>query len=216
MMAIKEKEDELFKKWAKKRQGFVSDGVIDEDSYLLSKIKVLYILKEVNDIGGGDWDLREFVKNGARARTWNNITRWTIGINNIEKEIPWIEIETITDEQRKEHLKGICAVNLKKSPGDYVCNGYDLYRVAEEDASHLKEQIALYDADLIICCGTSDIYHSIFQKSVDWKRTNKGIWYYEFKKNKYLISYVHPEARISPNIPYYGLMDAIKEIKGIN
>ncbi|RII33222.1 hypothetical protein D2A34_19850 [Clostridium chromiireducens] len=186
---------------------------MDEDSYIASDIKILFILKEVNDAGGGNWDLRTFVSNGARTHTWNNITRWTMGIRSIEREIYWDEIETISKEQREKYLKSIGAINLKKTPGDYVCYGDELNRIAKEDSLYLKEQISLYDADLIICCGTSDVYHSVFEEQVKWKRTNRGVWYHELKEGKYLISYVHPEARVGANILYYGLIDAIKEIK---
>ncbi|WP_069648988.1 hypothetical protein [Caloranaerobacter ferrireducens] len=215
MGVITNNENKLFKLWSQNRPGFVSDGVVCEDSYISAKIKIVYILKEVNDIDGGNWDLREFVRNGARANTWNNITRWTLGIINIDKELCWDEIENITIEQRKKYLKSICVINLKKTPGNYVCNEDELCRIAKEDKLYLKKQISLYDPDLIICCGTSDIYHSIFNEPVEWKRTNRGIWYYEYKKDKYLISYLHPEARVRDNLLFYGLIDAIKEIKGI-
>jgi len=213
MGIITDGENELFERWSKNRLGFVSDGIIDEDSYLASEIKLLFILKEVNDIGGGNWDLRDFVRMGARERTWNNITRWTLGIRSIEKELPWNNIDSISKEQRKNYLKSIGAINLKKTSGSYVCNGDELSRIAKEDRHYLKEQISLYDADLIICCGTSDVYNSIFGKPEEWKRTNRGVWYYELKKGKFFVSYVHPEARVSSNIIYYGLVDAIKEIK---
>ena len=34
------------------------------------------LLKEVN--GGEDWDLREFLREGGRKQTWDNVTRWVI------------------------------------------------------------------------------------------------------------------------------------------
>lgn len=206
------KENELFKEWAKNRPGFVSDGLINEEEYLASKIKILYVLKEVNDIGGGNWDLRSFVNNGARESTWDNITRWTIGIRNIEREVTWDEIENISQDERKKYLRSIGAINLKKTPGDYICDENDLQKIANEDKKYLKKQISLYTPDLILCCGTSNIYHSIFTEPVNWKRTSRGVWYYHFENNRYLVSYVHPEARVSSNIIYYGLIDAIKEI----
>ena len=47
----------------------------------------------------------------------------------------------------------------------------------------------------------------------DWKTTSRGVYYYEFDKGKYFIKYAHPEARVSDNLLYYGLIDAIKELK---
>ena len=74
-MTIGQKEEVLFNKWSANRQGFVSDGVVDEDSYLNSMPKIMFLLKEVNDRKGGGWDLREFLRNGARSQNWDNVTR---------------------------------------------------------------------------------------------------------------------------------------------
>ena len=80
-------QKELFE-WKKKCPGFVSDGIVNEQSYMKSPIKLLFLLKEVN--GGSDWDLCEYVANGGRKQTWSNIARWTEGIHNIDREIPWM------------------------------------------------------------------------------------------------------------------------------
>ncbi|MCP1226491.1 hypothetical protein [Sebaldella sp. S0638] len=46
------KEKILFEKWRKKRIDLIEDGIVDEESYKNSNIKILYLLKEVNDITG--------------------------------------------------------------------------------------------------------------------------------------------------------------------
>ena len=58
-MGIRERENELFARWADRRPGLVMDGVVDETAYLASSPKILFLLKEVNDQNGGGWDLRE-------------------------------------------------------------------------------------------------------------------------------------------------------------
>lgn len=63
-MSITEQEKELFALWSVNRKGFVFDGVVSETDYLASGLKVCFVLKEVNDIDGGDWDLRQFVHGG--------------------------------------------------------------------------------------------------------------------------------------------------------
>lgn len=115
-MSIKDEENSLFGEWKGNREGFVSDGVISEKDYLNSDIKICVVLKEVNDFGGGGWDLREFIADGARSQTWNNVVRWINGIRNIERDISWNEFEDIKKEDRQSSLKSICAMNLKKSP----------------------------------------------------------------------------------------------------
>lgn len=218
---IVEKEKQLFKEWAEKRKGFSPDGIIDETYYFESKPKLLFLMKEVNSEKG--FDLKQFVKNGGRARSWNNIARWIFGIRNLSKELKWTELKKIkTDEQRKQLFKSICIMNLKKSPGSSTTVNKELSKIAEEDKEFLNRQIQIYlndlatRPDLIIACGsvTSDTFNALvtIQNASEWKTTSRGIWYYEYEKNRFFIDYSHPEARVQDSLLYYGLIDAIKEL----
>lgn len=212
-MSITDKENNLFIEWKENRKGFVSDGLVSEQDYLNSDIKICIVLKEVNDPDGGGWDLREFLANGARSQTWNNIVRWVRGIRNIECDIPWKDLEHISEEERKSTLKSICAINLKKSPGTHTTDNASLNKVANEDSNYIERQFLLYNPDITICGGTGDLFKGIagfceFQ----WKRTNRGIWWYERAPKKYVIAYCHPEARVDNPLIVYGLIDAIREI----
>ena len=60
-MSIYEDETKLFDSWIGKRDGFVVDGVVSEEHYINSPLKLRFVLKEVNDEGGGGWDLRQFI-----------------------------------------------------------------------------------------------------------------------------------------------------------
>ena len=116
-MSIFEREQELFERWVNDssfvRDGFVWDGVACEETYIKSTPKLLFVLKEVNDPEGGDWDLREFMRNGATGMTWNNITRWVEGIRNLPNDMPWEMLEYIDEERRQKALRTIAAVNLR-------------------------------------------------------------------------------------------------------
>jgi len=219
-MGITEKEKSLFEKWKKDRENFVSDGVIDEAAYTKSQIKLVFILKEVNsDESGGD--LRKYLKEkNDRYQTWDNITRWVLGIRRLQENLKWAEdkINKINQERRIQTLQSICAINLKKSPGGHTTNEKNLATEAKSDKEYINKQYSLYEPDLTICCGTivNKLFHEIinFDKPVGWKITSRGIDYHERKKNKYIISYSHPEARVQDNLLYYGLLDAIREIYG--
>lgn len=119
-------ENELLDKFSTKINGMVKDGVVSWNDYLQSDIKILFVLKEVN--GSDNWDLRAFLREGGRADTWNNITRWLMGIRNIDKEL-------------------------------------------------LKEQLNLYNPNLVICCGTVNEYFDFIceNKQFDWKTTNRNL-----------------------------------------
>lgn len=215
-MTIVQREEGLFNKWSAVRPGFVSDGVVDEDSYLNSALRIMLVLKEVNAPKGGGWDLREFIRNGARSQTWRNVTRWVYGIRNIHNDIEWKEIQKISKDQRKEYLESICAINLKKSPGGYTTDNNALSQIAREDRTFLNEQFKFYDPDLVICCGSvvTSLFHDLIEFSLkpDWKMTKRGIWYYQMQQCKFVVAYSHPEARVTDCLLYYGFVDAIREL----
>lgn len=216
-------ENLLFDEWSKKREELSSDGIIDEQSYLESKPKLLFLLKEVNSNIG--FDLKQFVKDGGRPQTWDNIARWIYGIRSLDKEFEWKELENInTEEQRQELFKSICVMNLKKSPGGHTTDNNKLWEIASEDKEFLNRQFNIYfenpliRPELIIACGSATSY--TFNELIhipdasEWKMTSRGICYYEYNNgNGFFIRYSHPEARVQHNLLYYGLVDAIKEIK---
>lgn len=222
-MSISELEEKLFAEWKTKekiecsidnKKIFVRDGIIDEESYLKAPVKILYLLKEVNG-GNKDWDLREYVKDGGQSATWDNVTRWTKGIFNYKEELNWVSLKKIDENNRKEVLKFIAVVNLKKIPGGYTADYKKIedFLKKESNISYLKKQISFYNPDIVICCGTGWWYSSYIDKDIKWKETKRGV-NYDKKDNKIIISYLHPEARVSSNLLYYGLIDAIKEIYG--
>lgn len=223
MKSLIEQEKILFNDWTKKRKAFSPDGIIDEESYLNSDPKLLFLLKEVNTKEGKKLDLKDFIRNGGRRQTWDNIARWVYGIRNIHKNLEWNDIEKIkTIEQRKEILKSICVINLKKSPGIHTTNNSQLWEVAEEDKYYLNRQFKIYfdnidsRPNLIIACGS--ITSSTFNELVsipdkrDWIITSRGIWYCEFEKGRYFIEFAHPEARVQDCLLFYGLIDAVREL----
>ncbi len=212
-MSITEKEEKLFKLWEAGRKDFVRDGVILENDYSDSFPKIAFILKEVNDPGGGGWDLREFVAEGGRAQTWNNIARWVHGIKNRNNIPNWGFYSEISEDFRKEILKGICVINLKKSPGTHITNMRTLESAAESDKEYIRRQYALYEPDLTICCGTGDLFKKVVgHGDKKWRQTKRGIWWYERDVGKYVVSFAHPEARVCSPLLIYGLLDAVNEI----
>ncbi len=220
-MNIKEEENSLFRDWSSKRAKLSQDGMIDEKYYLASNPKLLFLLKEVNS--NSEFDLREFVKEGGRSQTWDNIARWTYGIRNLQREVDWKELVKV--EKRQELLKYICVMNLKKSPGGHTNDKIELKKIAQDDEDFLNKQFQIYFADpatrpdFIIACGstTSAIFNSVIKinNKSGWKLTKRGVWFYKYDTKRYFISYAHPEARIQSSLLYYGLIDTIKELTSL-
>ncbi len=212
-MSISTDEEKLFLAWQECRNGFVRDGVVSEESFLKSKHRIVFILKEVNDVGGGGWDLREFVREGGRRQTWNNIARWVHGINHLPEVYNWDQYSDISEDFRRENLQEICVMNLKKSPGTHTTEYAALKTVAHEDSDNLRAQYSLYNPKLTICCGTADLFKEVIgHNDLQWYRTSKGIWWYKGKPGSNVVSFAHPEARVQSSLLLYGLLDAVSEI----
>lgn len=212
-MTIKEKEELLFEKLKKENHDRVKDGIVDENQYLSSKYKILYVMKEVN--GGNDWDLREFLYQGGRSQTWDNVARWTQGILNLDKDYSWEELSENNEKRREIYLKKIGSINLKKTGGGYTSVDKEISKAAMENREILKNQVNIYNPDIIICCGTAgNFVNSIYDpKEIKWSMTQRGVEYIKYKE-KTILSFAHPEARIRDAYLHYVLVDAVREILG--
>lgn len=212
-MTISEQESVLFNDWKGKREGFVFDGVVSELDYLKSEIKLCFVLKEVNDLGGGGWDLREFIDGGARWQTWDNVSRWVTCIRDINSNTKWSELENIDDDYRKDILRSICAFNLKKSPGSHTTERASFNAVVSEDKDYIKKQYDLYNPDITVCCGTGwDLRWALGLNDCEVFETSRGIKWFMNKQNKPVFIYAHPAARVQDSLIVYGLIDTIREV----
>jgi hypothetical protein len=209
---LRQKEEQLFARWRARRRPFISDGLIDPDRYLAAEPKIAFALKEVNYPNGKeDWDLRAFLRDGGRPATWNNIVRWTIGIRSAERLV-WERYETVTEDQRRDVLPTITVMNVKKSPGAASADSSMLKAVANEDRDLLAEQLDLYRPDLLICCGVQGRWFPQLD-GAPWHRTGRGIYYRRFGENQLAIGFYHPQVRWPDNLMFFGLVDAIHELR---
>lgn len=211
-MEIRETENNLFKKWKEKRPNFISDGIVNKDTYSNTSTKVLYILKEVN--GGKNWDLRDFLRKGAHWRTWNNIVRWQFGIEKKNSINHFDEINYVNNDTRKKYLSRIAVINLKKEAGKSNSNMKEIRDSSWNDRVYIKKQIELYKPDVIICCGTGEIVkeYQLIEGIKEWHSTNNGINYSTNQKT-IVINYFHPQQyRINKKKLYDDLILAYNEI----
>ena len=171
--SIEKQEKELFNEWRKTTPNLSEDGIVEPKSYLNADIKILFLLKEVNSKEG--FNLKEFVRNGGRTQTWDNIARWTCGIHNWKKDFIWDEIEPINIKIRKEWLRFISVMNIKKTPGGHTSNYQSLWEDSAKDKEFLNRQFKLYynnpqlKPDFIIACGTqtSNFFHTLIPFAQD-------------------------------------------------
>jgi hypothetical protein len=221
---ISKGEDEILANLRKKlpEENIIVDGVIEETVYnsLAPGQKLLFILKEVNGVTEQNWSLKQFVKEGGRKATWDNISKWVYGIHNLEKELTWQALEGKNDDNdfRICNLSKIAVMNLKKISGTHTTVNSEIWDfIRDIEVKHLlSKQIELYTPDITICCGTptGDVISQLlnFDK---WDVTSRGIWYKRTETAGVIIYYFHPEARVGENLLFYGLVDAIRVLTAL-
>lgn len=217
MSRLGEREDALFDRWrgglGRDSGRFVPDGAVCAETFESTDTRIVFLLKEVNDPDGGNWDLREFLRDGGRGATWNNVTRWTKGLLALPQLLPWGDLEHIDKEARIGTLRNIAAVNLKKVPGGGGADVDVLRDFARRNREYLRRQLELYRPSLIVGCGgdvTSVLFGEILPEP-DWRRSVRGVRYARIEGATYL-DYYHPNARISGNLLNYGLIDSVQEV----
>ncbi|MCI6651927.1 MAG: uracil-DNA glycosylase family protein [Ruminococcus sp.] len=210
-MSIIFEEEKLFDELKRSNPNIIMDGIVNEKEYLSAKYRIVYILKEAN--GGKGWSLKDFLYSGGRAQTWDNVSRWTEAILNLENNHIWSYWEKDCEKRRSVYLKKIGVINLKKEAGSHTSVGKEIHSSAIKNKDFLQKQLSIYQPNLIICCGTAHSFiEAVFpNKHIDWKMTSRGIWYF-IEKQKIVISFLHPEARVKDCVLHYALVDAVKEI----
>lgn len=206
-------EDRLFDEWEGRASGLVRDGSPDPNAYQKSGRRLLFLLKEVNDKGGGDWDLRAFLRDGAQWQTWDNVTRWTRGIRALPTVLPWSAVSTVSLQDRQEVLGSIVAMNVKKFPGGAEANNDELKAALDRDADLLRRQFEWYKPEIVVCCGTDWLAVDLFglPPVESWSSTHRGLPFTEID-GSVVLSYVHPAAWIKPWVLHYGLVDGMSDL----
>jgi hypothetical protein len=213
-MGIKEREDELFKEWRKKRPEFIAcfiaDGVVNETEFEKGNPKIVFLLKETNNFEYKHKDLRVLLKDGHTGKAlWNNVVRWTMGIRAVWNGGEPINIEKISQELRKEHLNTIAAVNVKKITGGSRAKKKEISQYLREDSEFILRQLAIYDADVVILGGVD------YPKPLERCGKANTIKYGYDGKTLVLTCY-HPAYAERCERLVDGLVTAIKEIRAVN
>lgn len=186
-------QNKVFEKHRKKYDEFCEDGIVSAIDYTMSNFKICYILKETNSSTG--FDLAKFVREGCCGATWNNISRWTAGIL-FNKEFD--DVKSISKDDRIKYLAPIAAINLKKTPGSASSNNKIISSFARDDKAYILDELKAIDPEIIICCGTGDIFieEILDKKSSDFKNVenNDDLFYY-WHNDKLIVKYRHPQWR---------------------
>jgi hypothetical protein len=131
-------------------EGICQDGIIDIATYNKAKVKILFILKDVNDWPSGD--LRDMLKKGPVDQIWHAVARWASGLLLGFPSFSSIDTKQIMTQS----IQSVAVINLKKYSGYSSIGPRILNAFAKNDHKLLLAQINMIKPDLIIACGTFD------------------------------------------------------------
>jgi hypothetical protein len=189
--------------------------------------RLLILTKDLNDNEGG-WDIRydtgrvydagKFVVKTSHLRFYSNLTLWAYALLDASEGNP-IDVFDMTpswDELREYYETApIARVNCKKTVGSEKCPNAVLRKHLETYGDLLQEQIALYDADIILCCGGSDLIKDFIKEKYlpDLEAVEGTDWmYFSRSTNKLVVNSYHPSYMgCSPEKIYESMMWGMKK-----
>jgi hypothetical protein len=150
---------------------FFEDGILNQDAYDKAEVKVLLVLKEVNDKVDkdderGDWSFMEHLERGP-AGMWLAAARWCMAIlegaragtmpdfdQSTGQDGTGPSIKSAGRDELHRALQQVAVLNLNKLGGGRSTDATKLALRAKQDADLLRRQIDLIAPDIIVACGT--------------------------------------------------------------
>lgn len=194
-------------------QNFISDGIVNETAYQNAKPKICYFLKEAYSRDSDtDWNLTEWLANGAMTRMWGTVAEWTYGILHTTcSDIP--SKPCLSNREKSALLQAISVVNVKKSNGTVRSDYADLLRYAVFDQAFLKRELEILKPDVIVCGNNSSLLRLLYGAALtdNGKVSEDGaIPYRSMHENGYaivgnqiILDFYHPANQYPSIMNYY-------------
>lgn len=202
---------ERIKELKKEDNYIVTDGVVDSNHYYDAKPKILWVLKEANS-AGEDWSYSDFFKctwhKHKRLPSIRKIVYTTYGL--LSKINAFNDIPLWCESNYREELKKMAIINLKKVPGGAKSNYNTIKAAYVENEDLLKEQIEVYNPDVIIFGGTFSFMDFLHNNLPEKTVTEMGNHYYNVG-GKLFINTWHPAYTKFTDKAY--VMDIINIVK---
>lgn len=159
----------------------------EEQQWSDASLRLMVLTKELNDDDG--WDIRG--ESGrvpsprltcrTAQRFFPNLELWVYGLMNIpdHKAIPFSRADNATRLQGFYENAPIVRINCKKQPDLKSASNMLMQKYLRDYADLLKEQITLYDADIILCVGGQGVMVHFLAEQVypDLEQYNDHIWF---------------------------------------
>jgi hypothetical protein len=191
--------DELFSRWKQARpeydnesedKRFSLDGIEDYDQWSKSKPKIVFLLKE-NCASDDNWEPRERIDRDANDFSLN-IIRWRqllIDLYNKSLNEP-----SFSYAELPKYVNDIALIEVKKlNERKNNSTPADLRQYAINDKDFIKEQIALLNPNIILCCNTATFYGRDIYGDEHWECLIQDSSCKCFKHgNRLVIDFYHP------------------------
>lgn len=173
---------------------------MNEERFASSKVKVLFLLKEVNDREQKkDWSLVQLIHNQINKmkflRIWHTVGIWSFALQNGFPAYQTLKLK----HNVRDGLYEIATTNLKKSGGGGTSDFHEIREHAQKNKELWVREIEIIQPDVVICGGTFDIIQDIlgFETTTcdSGAKIGKAV-------NTTFIDFYHPMYRISPKILY--------------
>ena len=203
-MNLRKQEDVLLAQWATNRLHFARDGIVDLTSFLETRPRVVFLLKEVNYTSSDQFDLRDFLQKGGRGMTWNTVVRWTRIIHTLHPASsftdPNPQRRSVTGAERRALLRTLAIVNVKKQPGNHRASVKIVREAALKDRHFIDQQLALYGWQVLVAGGldaTTVIDPIPGLSGGHWHSSGAAFPYKLLSGNRLVIRTPHPAARLA-------------------
>ncbi len=200
----------------------IEDGIICEDEYKDSNLKILWILKEGN-VAEADEDIKRDIceeirneyhlKNALSIPTFRKMIYATYGI--LHSDVEWNNVPYANELNAYNVLKKVAYININKMPG----KGTAIYSVIkdayEENEELLISQIKEFNPNIIIFGNTLHFFNNEKLQSIGWNYLNttkmcydynnesKSTAFYLMSNDRLIINAYHPAYPRISNYQYW-------------
>jgi len=173
------------------------DGVISRSEYDMARRKILFVLREPNDMEVKEGDICKWLRNGPKLSTWHQLSRWAAGL--LFDFPDYSEANT----RRCEALKQVAIMNLKKTAGGNTADLADVSAFASRSRTMLTDQISDIQPDIIVACGTFDILVWLLNLNIQLLEVGtQPVKYTSGKVESWVVPMGHPASRKRHSITY--------------
>ena len=177
--------------------------MVDEETFVASKYRVMALLKEAHDENKiiPDWSnymnyIRDEAKADRQKAHWNNLNYWIEALYNGEKSFTDCTKGTFRyDKNLNENMLKVAVVNIKKILGKPNSDDNVILKDSKDNKSLLLDEISIIAPKLVLCGGTYASAKEIFKIEKD-EHLPCGLPYFVAEDKNYhkmfFLDFLHP------------------------